>query len=202
MSSVDALFGDGNHVVLEVASVVVPNPLNLHLHTRLEVVGVDSEAGLTVAVADSVEVVADLEHVEEEDLVTGEALVTGVEAAFEAVAVASEATGMTLGVRREVEAASEVGVEVWDTKVEDSMTARLRAGLEVPLDQAPGLVDQVGTALLVGVKTMVPLEAVVLVVLAVTEDISSERAQEVSTIETPSGRDTRCFAIALHQVLL
>ncbi len=80
--------------------------------------------------------------------------------------------------------------------------ARLRAGLEVPLDQAVGLVDQVGTVLLVGVQVSAPLEAVVLVVSAVTEDISSERVQEVLTTETPSGHDTRCFAIALHQVLL
>ena len=91
---------------------------------------------------------------------------------------------------------------VWDTKVEDSMTARLRAGMEVPLDQAVGLVDQVGTVLLVGVQVTAPLEAEVPVVTAATEDISSERAQEDLMIETPSGRDSRCFAIARPSVLL
>ena len=92
---------------------------------------------------------------------------------------------------------------VWDTKVEDSTTARLQAGMEDPLDQAVGLVGQVGTVLLVGVQvSAAPLEAVVLVVTAVTEDISSERAQEDLMTETPSGRDFRCFAIAPQQVLL
>ena len=82
----------------------------------------------------------------------------------------------------------------WDTKVEDSTTARLRAGLGVPLGQAAGLVDLVGTVLLVGVQvSAAPLEVVVLVVSAVTEDISSGRAQEDLTTETLSGRDSRCF---------
>ena len=94
----------------------------------------------------------------------------------------------------------EVEVAVWDTKVEDSTTARLQAGME---DQAVGLVGQVGTVLLVEVQvSAAPLEAVVLVVTAVTEDISSERAQEDLMTETPSGRDFRCFAIAPQQVLL
>jgi hypothetical protein len=97
----------------------------------------------------------------------------------------------------------EAGVVVWDTKVEDSTTARLRAGMEVPLDQAVvGLVGLVGTVLLVGVLVTAPLEAVVQVVTAVTEDISSERVQEDLMTETPSGRDSRCFAIAPQQVLL
>ena len=95
------------------------------------------------------------------------------------------------------------GVAVWDTKVEDSTTARLRAGMQVPLDQAVVyLAVLVGTVLLVGVLVTAPLEAVVLVVTGVTEDISSERVQEDLTTETLSGRDSRCLAIALHQVLL
>jgi hypothetical protein len=100
---------------------------------------------------------------------------------------------------------TEAEVAVWDTKVEDSTTARLQAGMEDPLDQVVGLVGQVGTVvLLVGVQvTAAPLEeAVVQVVTAVTEDISSERAQEDLMTETPSGRDSRCFAIAPQQVLL
>jgi hypothetical protein len=104
-SSADALCEDGNHVVLEVVLVAVPNLLSLHLHTRVEAVEVDSAVALTVvAAADSVEVVVDsVEDVEEEDLVTvedlvtEEALVTAVEVVvFEAVAVASEATETTL----------------------------------------------------------------------------------------------------------
>lgn len=78
--------------------------------------------------------------------------------------------------------------------------ARPQAGLEVPLDQAVvGLVVLVGTVLLVGVQVSALLEAVV---MAVTEDISSERVQEDLTTETLSGRDSRCFSIAPHQVLL
>lgn len=205
-SSADALCEDGNHVVLEVVLVAAPNLLNLHLHTRVvEAVEVDSAVGLTVvAAADSVEaVVGSVGDVEEEDLVTEEALVTAVEVAvFEAVAVASEATETTLD-HREVVGATEAEAVVWDTKVEDSTTARLQAGMEDPLDQAVGLVGQVGTVLLVGVvQVSAPLEAVVQVVTAVTEDISSERAQEDLMTETPSGRDSRCFAIAPHQVLL
>jgi len=212
-SSADALYEDGNHVALEAVSAVVPSLLNLPLHTRVEVeveveaVEVVSEAALTVAVADSVEaVVAGSVEDVEEDLVTAgasvtaEALVTVVEVVSEAVAVASEVTGTTLD-RREVEGASGAGVAVWDTKVEDSTTtARLRAGLEVPLDQAVvGLVALVGTVLLVGVLVTAPLEVVD---LEVNEDISSERVQEGMTTETLSGRDSRCFAIAPHQVLL
>ena len=220
-SSADALCEDGNHVVLEVVSVAVPNLLNLRPHTRVEAaaVGVDSvAAALNVVAADSVEaVVGSAEDVEEEeDLVTEAALVTAEEVVSEVVAVASEATETTLD-HREVEGATgrwpliglaflheltrfyfmiEVGLVDWDTKVEDSMTARLRAGMEVPLDQAVGLVDQVGTVLLVEVQVTAPLEAEVPVVTAATEDISSERAQEDLMTETPSGRDSRCFAIA------
>ncbi len=84
-----------------------PSPLNLHLHTRVvEAVEVDSEVALTVVVvADSVEVVAGSVEDVEEDTETEGALVTGVVAVFVAVAVASEATGMTLD-RREVEGAT------------------------------------------------------------------------------------------------
>jgi len=207
-SSADALCEDGNLVALEVVSAAVPNLLNPPhlLHSLVEVVEVDSEAALTVAVADSAEVVAaGLVEDVEEDSETAVALAIAVEVVLEAVAVASEVTGTTLD-PREVEGATEVGVAVWDTKVEDSTKVRLRAGMEVPLDQAVvvGLVDQVGTVLLVGVQVTAPLEEVVLVVLAATEteDISSERAQEGLTTETLSGRDSRCFAIAPHQVLL
>jgi len=195
--------------------VAVPNLSNLRLHTPVEAeaeaVEVDSAVALNVVAADSVEeVVVSVEAVEEEeDLATEAALVTevvsviaAVEAAFEAVAVASEATGETTLERREVEGATEAVVVVWDTKVEDSMMGRLRAGMEVPLDRAVGPVDQVGTVLLVGVQVLALLEAVLLVVTAATEDISSERAQEGLMTETLSGRDFRCLAIALHQVLL
>jgi len=209
-SSADALCEDGNLVALEVVSAAVPNLLNPPhlLHSLVEVVEVDSEAALTVAVADSAEVVAAglVEDVEEDsETAVALAIAVEVEVVSEAVAVASEVTGTTLD-PREVEGATEVGVAVWDTKVEDSTKVRLRAGMEVPLDQAVvvGLVDQVGTVLLVGVQVTAPLEEVVLVVLAATEteDISSERAQEGLTTETLSGRDSRCFAIAPHQVLL
>jgi hypothetical protein len=107
-SSADALCEDGNHVVSEVVSVAVPNLLNLRLHSRVEAVGVDSEAAaLNVVAADSVEVdVGSVEDVEEEDLVTEGALVTAVEVEVsEAVEVASEATETTLD-HREVEGAS------------------------------------------------------------------------------------------------
>jgi hypothetical protein len=114
--SADALYEDGNHVVLEVVSAAVPSLLNLRLHSRVVevVVEVDSEAALTVAVADSVEVevvAVSVEEDVEEDLVTAGdsvtevALVTVVEVGFEAVAVASEVTGTTLD-HREVEGAS------------------------------------------------------------------------------------------------
>lgn len=108
-SNADALYEDGNHVVLEVVSAAVPSLLNLHLHSRVEAVEVASEAALTVVVADSGEVVVAAASVEdvEEDSVTEAAseTVVEVEVDFEAVAVASEVTGTTLD-RREVEGAS------------------------------------------------------------------------------------------------
>ena len=111
MSSADALCEDGNHVVLEVVSVAVPNLLNLRLHTRVEAVGVVSvAAALNVVAADSVEAVVgsveDVEEEEEEDLVTEGALVTAAEVVSEAVAVASEATEETTLDHREVEVAT------------------------------------------------------------------------------------------------
>jgi len=79
--------------------------------------------------------------------------------------------------------------------VEASTTDRLPAGTVLP--DLVGLVDQVGMVLLkAGAQVMVRPAVVVLVALAVTEDTSSERAQEVSTTETQSGHDTRSFAIA------
>lgn len=109
-SSAVALCEDGNHVVLEVVSVAVPNLLNLRLHTRVEAVGVVSvAAALNVVAADSVEaVVGSVEDVEEEeeDLVTEGALVTAAEVVSEAVAVASEATEETTLDHREVEVAT------------------------------------------------------------------------------------------------
>lgn len=84
---------------------------------------------------------------------------------------------------------------VWATTVEASTTDRLPAGTVLP--DLVGLVDQVGMVLLkAGAQVMVRPAVVVLVALAVTEDTSSERAQEVSTTETQSGHDTRSFAIA------
>lgn len=87
---------------------------------------------------------------------------------------------------------------VWATRVVDSTTAHLPTDMEDLLDQVVGLVDQVDqvglVALLAGFQVMVPPAAVglvVLVVMAVTEDISSERVREVSTTETQSGHDTR-----------
>ena len=110
MSSADALCEDGNHVVLEVVSVAVPNLLNLRLHMRVEAVGaVSVAAALNVVAADSVEaVVGSVEDVEEEeeDLVTEGALVTAAEVVSEAVAVASEATEETTSDHREVEVAT------------------------------------------------------------------------------------------------
>ena len=109
-SSAVALCEDGNHVVLEVVSVAVPNLLNLRLHTRVEAVGVVSvAAALNVVAADSVEaVVGSVEVVEEEeeDLVTEGALVTAAEVVSEVVAVASEATEETTLDHREVEVAT------------------------------------------------------------------------------------------------
>ena len=73
----------------------------------------------------------------------------------------------------------------WATKVEGSTTAvRLLAGSQDLPDRVVGLVDQVG---------MVLPAAAVLVGMAVTEDISNERAQEGSTTGTQSGHDTRYF---------
>jgi hypothetical protein len=88
---------------------------------------------------------------------------------------------------------------VWDTKVEVSMMVRLQAGTEVPLGQ----VDQVGMVLPAGVRvTALPAEAAeALVVTVVTEDISNERVQEVSTTGTQSDHDTRCLAIAPDQLI-
>lgn len=91
---------------------------------------------------------------------------------------------------------------VWATTVEDSTTARLQAGTEACLDPVGGPVDQVGMVLLAGVQVtaVLPLPAAAaLVVMEVTEDISSERAQEVSTTGTQSAHDTRFLAIAPHQ---
>ena len=110
-SSADALCEDGNHVVLEVVSVAVPNLLNLRLHMRVEAVGaVSVAAALNVVAADSVEAVVgsveDVEEEEEEDLVTEGALVTAAEVVSEVVAVASEATEETTLDHREVEVAT------------------------------------------------------------------------------------------------
>jgi len=86
-------------------------------------------------------------------------------------------------------------VAVWATTVEASTTDRLPAGTVLP--DLVDLVDLVGMVLLkAGAQVMVRPAVVVLVALAVTEDTSSERAQEVSTTETQSGHDTRSFAIA------
>ncbi|KAH9999220.1 hypothetical protein BJV74DRAFT_176804 [Russula compacta] len=127
----------------------------------------------------------------EEDSVTGLAVVSEVEAV-----AASEEAGMTLD-RRGVEVAIGAGVVVWATTVEDSTTARLQAGTEACLDPVVGPVDQVGMVLLAGVQvTVLPLPAAVaLVVMEVTEDISSERAQEVSTTGTQSAHDTRFWQL-------
>lgn len=73
------------------------------------------------------------------------------------------------------------------------MTVHLLTDSEDLLDPV-GLVDQVGLVLLAGVQVMVRPAAVGLVglvVMAVTEDISSERVREVSTTETQSGHGTR-----------
>lgn len=88
---------------------------------------------------------------------------------------------------------------VWATKVVDSTRVRLPAGSEDLLDLVAGPVVPVGLVLLVEFQVMVPPE-VVLVVLEVTEAISSERAQEVSTTETQSGHGTRFVAKCTHQV--
>jgi hypothetical protein len=78
------------------------------------------------------------------------------------------------------------------------MMVRLQAGTEVPLGQ----VDQVGMVLPAGVQaTVLPAAAEAPVVSVVTEDISNERVQVVSTTGTQSGRDTRCLAIAPDQLI-
>jgi len=132
---------------------------------------------------------------ETEDLGTG-AAVASEEAV---VAVASEEVGMTLD-RREVVAATGAGVAVWATTVEASTTTvHLPAGSALPgLVGLVDLVDQVGMVLTAGGQVMVRL-AVDLAAMAVTEDTSSERVQEVSTTGTQSGHDTKSFAIAPHK---
>lgn len=81
---------------------------------------------------------------------------------------------------------------VWASRVVDSTTVHLPTDTEDLLDPVVvGLVDQVGLVLLAGVQVMVRPAAVGLVVLAVTEGISSERVRVVSTTETQSGHGTR-----------
>jgi len=132
---------------------------------------------------------------EEEGSETEEDLETEVVEVSEEAA-ASEAAVMTLDPREEV-VATGAEVAAWATKAEDSTTtARLQAGLEVLPDLVVGLVDQVGMVLLgVGQATVPPAAAVgvVMVGMAETEDISNERAQEVTTIGTQNGHDTRFF---------
>jgi len=201
-SNADGQFVGGNHVALVVASVDVPNQSRLlriavavPAAVAVAVAGAVSEAALIVAVVGSAEaVVVDLvEDAEEgleivEDLETGEAVVSGVVEA----AAASEEVGTTLD-HREVEVATGVGAVVWASRAVDSMTDHLLTDSEDLLDPV-GLVDQVGLVLLAGVQVMVRPAAVglvVLVVMAVTEDISSERVREDSTTETQSGHGTR-----------
>ena len=71
------------------------------------------------------------------------------------------------------------------------MTVHLPTDTEDLLDPVVGLVDQVGSVLLARVQALVPPVAMGLVVMAVTEDISSGRVREVSTTETQSGHGTR-----------
>jgi len=136
--------------------------------------------------------------VEEEGTVTEAVLATGVEAASAVEVVEASEAAMTLD-RREVEVVIGAEAAVWGTKVEVSMMVRLQAGSEVPLGQ----VDQVGMVLPAGVRvSALPAEAAeALVVTVVTEDISNERAQEVSTTGTQSDHDTRCLAIAPDQLI-
>jgi len=145
---------------------------------------------IVVAVVASVEAaVGSVEDAEEEGTVTEGDLETGAAVDSEAaeVAAALEEVGMTLD-HREVVAIG-AGVVVWVTKEVDSTMVRLPAGTEDLL----GLVDLVGF-LPAGVRALVPPAAVALAVMAVTEDISSERAQEVSTTETQSGHGSRFVA--------
>ena len=125
MSNADGLFVGGNHVVLVVASVAVPNQLSLLRMAALAaaaavvvvVAGAVSVAALIVAVVVSAEVVVvDLvedaeeglaiaeEDLEIEGLETAAAVVTEVEETA-AAAEASEEDGMTLD-HREVEVAT------------------------------------------------------------------------------------------------
>lgn len=83
----------------------------------------------------------------------------------------------------------------------DSTTVHLPTDSEDLLDPVVGLVDQVGMVLLAGVQVMVRPAAVGLVVMAVTEGISSERVLVVSTTEIQSGHGTRFDANCTpHQV--
>jgi len=108
-SNADGLFVGGNHVALVVASVDVPNRLRLlRIAVALALAGAVSGAALIVAVVGSAEEVVDLveEDAEEgleieEDLETGEAVVSEVVEA----AAASEEVGMTLD-HREAEVAT------------------------------------------------------------------------------------------------
>lgn len=135
---------------------------------------------------------------EEEDSETEEGLETEAAVDSEEAVAASGEAGMTLD-HREVEVALGPEVVAWATKAEDSTTARLLAGTEVLLDLVVGLVDQVGMDLPAEGQVSVPPVAVVLVGMAETEDTSNERAQEVTTIGTQNGHDTRLFAIAPQQ---
>ena len=88
----------------------------------------------------------------------------------------------------------------WAIKAADSTTARLLGGTEVLLDLVVGPVDQVGMVLPVqGQDSVPPVAVAVLVGIAVTEDTSNERAQEVTTTGTQNGHDTRFIAIAPQQ---
>jgi len=187
--------------------VAVPNlssrlPMQVEVGVSVEVevsvvgvVGAASEAASIVAVVASVEEVdvglaEDAEGSEtEEDLEIAVAVVSEV-------VVASEEAEMTLD--QGVEVATGAGVADWATKAADSMTAdRLPAGSEVLRDLVAGpvdQVDQVGLVLPVAQGTVLPAVGMV-----ATEDISSARAQEVSTTGTPSDHDTRFLAVFPHQ---
>jgi hypothetical protein len=180
------------------------------------VVGAASEAASIVAVVASVEVAVGLaEDAEgsetEEDLEIAVAvvsevvvaseeaemtLVQGVEVAIGSCSAGLCGTDLTLTLTLPVCFSLGVGVADWATKAVDSMTAdRLPAGSEVLRDLVVGPVDQVGLVLPVGAQDSV-LPAVGMVA---TEDISSARAQEVSTTGTPSDHDTRFLAVSPHQ---
>jgi len=140
---------------------------------------------LTVAVVASVEVDVGMGEDAEEGSET--------EVASEVVEVAAASEAVMTMDHREVEVAIGAEVAVWATKV-DSTTVHLPTGMEDLLDPAVGPVVQVGMVLLAGVLGLVPPAAVVLADLEVIEDISSERAQEVTTTETQSGHGTRFVA--------